>query len=56
MHIGHLIGPDAKNADVIRTVSDFNRRVNVILSKFHFCKFQTKVMLFNTYCMSLYMD
>lgn len=54
IHLGHLIGPDAKNADITRSVSDFNRRVNVLLSKFHFCKFETRLRLFNNYCMSLY--
>lgn len=54
VHLGHLIGPQVKNAEVTKSVSDFNRRVNVLLSKFHFCKIETKIRLFNTYCMSLY--
>ena len=54
VHLGHLIGPGVEDGDIQRIISDFNRRVNVLISKFYFCWLETKVKLFQTYCMSLY--
>ncbi|MCG8430991.1 MAG: reverse transcriptase family protein, partial [Candidatus Omnitrophica bacterium] len=54
VHLGHLIGPGGQDYDFQRIISDFNRRVNVLISKFYFCWLETKVKLFHTYCMSLY--
>jgi hypothetical protein len=54
LHRGHIIGPEAKSKNICKAVSDFNRRVNVLMSRFHFCDFETKLKLFYSYCISLY--
>jgi hypothetical protein len=51
-HLGNVIGPDV-DENVIKTISDFNRRVNVLVYRFH-CNFETKVKLFQSFCISLY--
>lgn len=54
VHLGNVIGPETRDQNVVNSTSDFNRRVNVLLSRFHYCHTETKVRLFQTYCLSLY--
>lgn len=54
LHLGHIIGPEVKNDNINKSISDFNRRVNVLMSRFYYCNFETKIKLFKSFCMSLY--
>lgn len=54
IHLGHIIGPNVTDQDITRAVSDFNKKVNVLISRFYYCDFDTKLKLFQSYCMSLY--
>ena len=34
VHLGHIIGPSSQSKHAVRILSDFNRRVNVLMSTF----------------------
>ena len=54
VHLGNIIGPDTHDKNIVKSISDFNRRVNVLLSRFCYCHTDTKIRLFQMYCLSLY--
>ena len=54
VHLGHIIGVDSDMMNKRKAQSDMYVQSNIIKSRFHFCRYDEKVRLFNSYCSSLY--
>lgn len=56
VHLGHIIGPDrdTMKSAVQKVVGELYGRLNLLLSQFHKCTYDTLFHLFNTFCMCLY--
>ena len=53
-HIGNLVGFDTNLNAVVSGVLDFQRKLNVMMSKFKFISSDVLYVLFKTYCMPLF--
>ena len=53
-HLGHFIGPGARNTLYRDAAHDLVRRVNGVLSNFSHCKIDVLYKLFTSYCTSYY--
>ncbi len=53
-HIGNIIGLDSKAEAIMHGVTDFQRKVNVLMCNFKFTNGDVLHFLFKTYCMPLY--
>ena len=54
-YLGHFLSDDLSDkADIERQRKKLYAQGNSIIRKFHMCTLETKLMLFNTYCSSMY--
>ena len=56
VYLGIPLHACSLNNDMSSTVRDFNRRVNNILANFSFVDSNTLSVLFDSYCMSIYVS
>jgi len=54
LHLGNLIGHNINVDKISAATADFNRRVNLLWSRFKYISVDVKYHLFKTNCMSLY--
>ena len=54
VHLANIVGETNENDRIDTCLSEFNRRLNVLLSTFKHAHSHVKYILFKTYCMPLY--
>ena len=54
VHLGNIIGKDSHKKRISDGISEFNKRLNVLLLTFSHCHSSVKYHLFKTFCMPLY--
>ena len=54
VHLGNIIGKDSHKKRISGGISEFNKRLNVLLLTFSHCHSSVKYHLFKTFCMPLY--
>ena len=53
-HLGHLLSSSGRLVNIESITKDMKVRTNVITNQFYATSWQSKALLFNTQCMSLY--
>ena len=54
-YLGHILKDDCSDdLDIERQCRVMYAQGNILLRKFHMCNYSTKLILFRTYCSSLY--
>ena len=53
-HLGNILGQNTNDILIDKGISSFMSNFNYILSTFHFCTYDIKYLLFQSYCISLY--
>ena len=54
LHLGHTIGSGSDRINKRKAMSDLYAHCNILRSRFHFCNYDEKIRLFNSFCYSFY--
>ena len=54
VYLGNIIGKDSHKKRISDGISEFNKRLNVLLLTFSHCYFSVKYHFLKTFCMPLY--
>lgn len=54
VHLGHVIGKDSERINKQKTMNELYVQSNIIKTRFHYCNYEEKVRLFNSFCSSFY--